>query len=349
MENEHKQRKIKELIGRVGNIFMVLIVGIIIIFIGFSTYLVNPNLFKSNKVAAKDWVPKDVEQELASGFLPKKVQYGYQLLAETQKHIGPQAKDPGMRHSGNNLSCTSCHIHGGNTPGAASWAGVVERFPSFRGRSNGMGTIEDRINGCIERSMNGRKLDVESREMKAMVAYMEWLAEDMPEDKKDYYSGFTDIEIPDVAVDLEFGKRVYANHCAVCHQSDGQGTRKADFSEGYEFPPLWGRDTYNDGAGMHRVLTAAIFIKANMPYELASKEEPVLTDEEAYHVAGYINSFDRPTKSNTEADFPDRKLKPVSTPYGPWEDDFTAEQHKYGPYPPIIEYYKEKYDITKNK
>ena len=86
-----------------------------------------------------------------------------------------------------------------------------------------------------------------------------------------------------------------------------------------------------------------------MPFGLATWENPKLTDIEAYHVAGYINSFTRPIKPNTEADYPDKKLKPVSTSYGPWVDNFTPEQHKYGPFPPIITYYKEKYNISKTK
>lgn len=100
---------------------------------------------------------------------------------------------------------------------------------------------------------------------------------------------------------------------------------------------------------MHRVITAAEFIKANMPYLQATVDQPVLTDEEAYHVAAYINSFDRPQKANPEIDFPDKKLKPVSTPYGPWVDDFTAEQHKYGPFQPIMAFYEEQYGIKKKK
>jgi thiosulfate dehydrogenase len=100
---------------------------------------------------------------------------------------------------------------------------------------------------------------------------------------------------------------------------------------------------------MNRVLTAAAFIKNNMPYLQANWENPKLTDEEAYHVAGYINSFPRPQKSEKEKDYPDKKLKPVSTPYGPWTDNFSAEQHKYGPFPPIISFYKETFDLSKTK
>ncbi len=61
-------------------------------------------------------------------------------------------------------------------------------------------------------------------------------------------------------------------------------------------------------------------------------------------IAAYINTFDRPVKSNKELDYPDIKLKPVSTPYGPWADQFTPEQHKFGPFLPIMAYYKKKYE-----
>lgn len=122
-----------------------------------------------------------------------------------------------------------------------------------------------------------------------------------------------------------------------------------DSTKGYKYPPLWGADSYNNGAGMHRVITAAQFIKGNMPFGQATWVNPKLTDEEAYHLAGYINSFERPRKSNLEKDYPDLKLKPVSTPYGPWADDFSADQHKNGPFPTIIKYYKLEYGITKSK
>lgn len=342
-----KRKELKRQIGKLSKLIKAFMIVIVVILIGIVVYISNPDLFSFKKQEVAAWHPKDVEAEIARGFLPKEIQYGHQLLSETQKYLGPQAEDPEMRISGNNMSCTSCHLQAGNQAGAASWAGVTTRYPSFRGRSNAMGTIEDRINGCLERSMNGKRLDPKSKPMKAMVAYMEWLGEDMPEDKMKYYEGFTSLEIPEVAVDLDYGKQIYVNECMLCHQEDGQGVKNSDFSLGYQYPPLWGEDSYNDGAGMHRVLTAAAFIKANMPFEEATKDNPKLTDEESFHVAGYINSLARPSKSDKEYDFPDKKLKPVSTPYGPWEDDFSAEQHKYGPFPPIIAYYKYKFGIEK--
>ena len=201
----------------------------------------------------------------------------------------------------------------------------------------------------MERSMDGKKLPVDSKEMNAIVAYMEWLGEGLPPEREKEFKGYTTINLPEVAVDLEKGSSLFSKECAVCHGENGQGVKLADSTKGYQYPPLWGQDSYNTGAGMHRVITSAEFIKSNMPFGEATWDNPKLTDEEAYHLAGYINSFDRPVKNNTQNDYPDIKLKPVSTPYGPWEDSFSATQHKYGPFLPIIKYYEEQYQITKTK
>ena len=102
------------------------------------------------------------------------------------------------------------------------------------------------------------------------------------------------------------------------------------------------------GAGMTRVLTAMRFIKGNMPFG-ATAEFPILTDEQAYDVAGFISQQERPIKANLEVDFPDLTKKPVSTGYPPYVDDFPINQHQLGPFQPIMEFYKQKYNITKTK
>ncbi|MCP9200529.1 MULTISPECIES: c-type cytochrome [Flavobacteriaceae] len=339
----------RSLIRSITYFFSSLIALIVVLFIGIFLFDSNPSLFIKSEISSEAWQPKDVDAELASGFMPSDVKYGYQLIAESSKYMGPQAQDPGMRYAGNNLACINCHLKAGTQPGSASWVGVTERFPQFRGRSNSEGTIEDRINGCMQRSMDGEKLPTESREMKSIVAYMKWLGEDLPEEREKEFKGFPKINIPDIAVNLEKGKALFIKECAVCHGEDGQGQRLADSTKGYQYPPLWGPDSYNNGAGMHRVITAAQFIKGNMPFGQATWDNPKLSDEEAYHLAGYINSFERPQKSNLEKDYPDLKLKPVSTPYGPWADTFSSTQHKYGPFPPIMEYYQQEYGLTKNK
>ena len=358
-------KEIRFLATRLSYAFAAILALVVVVFAGLYIYSVNPSLFRSNKekqvtVAAENepvggeaeteagWTPKDVAAALAANEMSEVVKYGYNLVTHSSKYMGPAA-DEGMQYAGNNLSCTNCHLDFGTKPGSGSWVGVVSRFPQFRGRSNAQGTIEDRINGCMQRSMDGEKLPVDSKPMGAIVAYMSWLGEGLPKEKEKEYKGYVKLDIPEVAVDLERGKSIYSKECVVCHGQDGQGQKNPRDKGGYLYPPLWGDDSFNNGAGMHRVITAAEFIKGNMPFGQATWDNPKLSDEEAFHVAGYINSFPRPEKKNLEEDYPDLKLKPMSTPYGPWADDFSAEQHKYGPYPPIAAFYQEEYGIKKTK
>jgi len=126
----------------------------------------------------------------------------------------------------------------------------------------------------------------------------------------------------------------------VCHGRDGSGLpASADPRRGYVFPPLWGDDSYNNGAGMTRVITASRFIKAKMPFG-----KPDLTDDEAFDVAAFINNQPRPILSadKLDRDYPDRATKPVDSPYPPYADPFTVDQHRFGPFPPIEAFYKKK-------
>lgn len=281
----------------------------------------------------KLWERQDVSQ--VKGEKAELIKTGYELLSNTWKHIGPEVSDPEKRYTGNNLACKNCHLQTGTKKYAAAWVGVTARYPRYRGRENKIGTIQNRINGCMERSMNGRSLPDDSPEMQAMVAYMEWLSEGVPEKTEPVEKGFVKIEIPNRAVDFEHGEKVFIARCAACHQIDGSGVKMND-GVGYTYPPLWGEDSYNHGAGMNRVLTAARFIKANMPFG-STYTNPQLTDEEAYDVAGYIDSKPRPKKADTEKDYPDLSKKPVDSPYPPWNDDFPAVQHQFGPFQPIMD------------
>nr|WP_293284251.1 c-type cytochrome [Allomuricauda sp.] len=276
----------------------------------------------------------------------QKIKEGFEIFRNTSSHIGPKQLDSTQRFAGNNLACASCHLNGGTKLYAAPLIGVVKRFPQYRGRENTMGTIEERINGCLERSMNGRVMPEDSDKMTSLLAYLEWLGRAVPIDGNIKGQGFLAIEMPNRAVDLDHGETVFQYHCVECHGLDGQGQTQEDGS--YLYPPLWGNDSYNNGAGMTRVITAAQFIKSNMPYG-TTFDSPVLTDEEAYDVAGYINQKLRPTKPNREVDFPDLIKKPVSTPYGPYTDSFSEKQHQLGPFQPIMDFYKEEYNIVKTK
>ena len=275
------------------------------------------------------------------------IKYGHELFVNTPKYLGPKNGKSEMVFAGNNLSCNNCHLLGGTKPYSMPLIGIIQRFPQYRSRENKIGTIEDRINGCFERSMNGKVLPTDSKEMKAMVSYLKFLSRFAPKDGKIKGEGYVNLTIPDREVNLEHGKTIFTTICFACHGINGQGQKLPD-SLGYQYPPLWGDDSFNNGAGMNRVLTAAQFIKGNMPFG-TDYENVVLTDEEAYDVAGYINSMKRPQKANLDKDFPDLVKKPVSTPYGPYADSFSVEQHQKGPFQPIIKYYKQKYNISKTK
>jgi thiosulfate dehydrogenase len=277
----------------------------------------------------------------------RKIKQGYEVFLNTSKYIGPASTEENQVYAGNNLSCTNCHLGSGTKPYAAPLIGIIQRFPQFRGRENKVGTIEERINGCMERSMNGRMMPEDSKEMQALIGYLDWLGRYAPEDGKIKGQGFVKIDIPKRAVNLDNGKRIFSTNCVLCHGKNGRGEKSLE-GNGYKYPPLWGDDSYNNGAGMTRVLTAARFIKANMPFG-ATYDNPVLSDEEAYDVAGFINQQQRPTKKNREIDFPDLKKKPVSTPYPPYADTFSLQQHQLGPFQPIMEYYKSEYNIVKSK
>jgi thiosulfate dehydrogenase len=265
--------------------------------------------------------------------LGKLVKYGHALVTDTANQIGPTVPNAALRFSGNNLNCQSCHLNGGTQAYAMPLVGIWGQFPQYRGREGDVVLLEVRINGCLERSMNGRALAFDGREMKAFLAYMKWLSAGIPDGAKLVGAGTLPVKEPGRAADLRHGAKVYGEFCAVCHGEKGQGQR-AESGAGYQFPPLWGPDSYNNGAGMDRLLTAAAFAKHNMPVG-TTFDTPLLTDDDAYDAAAYINSQPRPEKSNLERDYPNRLQKPVDTPYGPHADGFSAGQHKYGPYEPI--------------
>jgi thiosulfate dehydrogenase len=278
------------------------------------------------------WTPPDISS-VGNDAFGKLVKYGYSLMTDTANQIGPGGQDPARRYSGNNLNCQSCHLNVGTQPYAMPLVGVWGQFPQYRGREGEVGTLEDRINGCMERSMNGRALPTGGGEMKAFLAFMKWLSTDVPDGAKLVGAGVLAVKEPGRAADLAHGKQVYEQACAACHGPDGLGQRAAT-GVGYQFPPLWGSDSYNNGAGMARLLTAAAFVKHNMPLG-ATYDAPVLGDDEAYDVAGFINSAERPQKADLAKDFPHRLQKPVDTPYGPYGDDFSPAQHRLGPFDPI--------------
>lgn len=266
------------------------------------------------------------------------VEYGRRLVRETTTLMGPGHEDPAMRFSGTTMDCASCHLETGTKPGTLSLLQSSTRYPRFSGRDGGDRDLRDRINGCMTRSMNGRELARDSLEMRSIEMYINNLSAQyaVMGDSRRAPNEPPAFREPDRAADVAAGAVVYEQRCQVCHGDNGEGLAETlDEGEGYLFPPLWGDNSFNNGAGMTRVLTAARFIKARMPL---GQED--LTDDEAYDVAAFVNSHERPQRANLEVDYPDLTKKPIDSPYPPYADNFPPEQHRLGPFGPIREYYQ---------
>lgn len=280
----------------------------------------------------EEWTVPDIDK-LPDDAWGRMVRMGRDLTVETYAHLGPEVTDPSKRFTGSNMACQSCHLEAGTKQYGLPFVGVFADFPQYRAREGEVGTLEDRINGCMTRSMNGRPLPVDSDEMKAFVAYIKFLSTGRPIDGKTPGRGSG--QMPELlrAADPKAGAAAYAQNCAACHGDGGLGKRvgAAGDGKGYEFPPLWGPDSFNNGAGMARLISAANFIRSNMPNG-TTHDAPALTVEEAWDVAAYVLSMDRPKKAGVENDFPVRTEKPADAGYGPYIDGISQEQHKYGPF-----------------
>ena len=219
------------------------------------------------------------------------IRRGRALLIDTRDSL------PG--HVGNNLRCTSCHLGDGRRPEAFPWVGVTGRYPQYRSRNAAVSTIEDRINDCFQRSLNGSAIPIESREMRDMVAYMASLSTPAP--AADSLQDDAPPAMNPLAPDTARGALVFTAKCTLCHGDHGQGTLVA--------PAVWGDSSFNIGAGMARLRTMTAFVRRNMPYGNAT-----LTDQQAFDVAAYVTSMPRPDFPGKEKDWP-RGDAPPDVPY----------------------------------
>lgn len=260
--------------------------------------------------------------------------YGRNLIAHTAVYLGPQGS---VQTISNGMNCQNCHLDAGTRPYGNNYGAVFSQYPKFRARSGTEETIYKRINDCIERSLNGRSLDSNGRELQAMKAYIAFIGSNVPKGKKGAGSGLKELEYLNRAANPDLGKVVYATKCASCHGAQGEGLLAPGGKE-YSYPPMWGQNSYNDAAGLFRLSNFARYVKYNMPWGVLH-DAPQLSDEEAWDVAAFVNSQARPHKVFS-SDWPNRSKKPIDHPFGPYIDSFTEKQHKYGPFKPIQAFYK---------
>ncbi|MBS1932905.1 MAG: c-type cytochrome [Bacteroidetes bacterium] len=268
------------------------------------------------------------------------IRYGRLLIMNTAFYLGPNGK---VSHTTNGMNCQNCHLEAGTKPWGNNYSGVYSTYPKFRERSGTVENIFQRVNDCLERSLNGQGLDSNSREMQSILAYIKWLGKEVPKGQKPQGCGIHQPAFLNRAADVQKGRKIYETKCVTCHGLDGQGKFNAG-NITYLYPPLWGNHSYNTGAGLYRLSRFAGYVKDNMPFGTTYKNTQ-LSDEEAWDVAAYVNSQPRPVKDITK-DWPDIALKPFDHPFGPYTDTFSEQQHKYGPFAAIQ---KAKESATKKK
>lgn len=223
--------------------------------------------------------------DVPEGPLGESIKYGEKLINETNTVAD--------EYVGNNLSCASCHANGGTSKENAPLIGLTSVYPDYRPREGQVYTLEDRINGCMIRSMNGKEFAYDSEEMRAMMAYLHYLSKDIPGGAEMPWRAAKEPKqypVPSV----EDGEKVYAQSCASCHAVDGSGTG-ANIG-----PAVWGENSFNDGAGMSRFAKMAGYVQKNMP----KGQGGTLSDQDAANVAAYILIQDRPEFKGHKDDWP---------------------------------------------
>ncbi|HMK72328.1 MAG TPA: c-type cytochrome [Myxococcaceae bacterium] len=244
------------------------------------------------------------------------IRRGYLLFEDTPRLA------PGI--VGGALACGNCHLNAGQKEGALPLVGIAAVFPEYNRRSGRRFSLEDRVVGCFLRSLNATGLradtsgehenrtphpDVGAPEVRALAAYLRWLSEGVTAEETRAWRGWgipRERLIPIGKLDPGRGSRLYQTQCENCHGRDGQGVDLGGIRPG----PLWGPGSYNDGAGAARIYTLAGYIRHAMPYTAPGS----LTDEQAQHIAAYIDGKPRPAFPGKHLDYQVEK-RPVDAVY----------------------------------
>jgi len=184
-------------------------------------------------------------------------------------------------YTGAKITCGDCHINSGTEPFAAPMVDLAGLFPMYSKRAGRMVSLADRIQECFTRSENGRPLPPHSREMQALVAYIESLSRTEVRGKP--YKGRGLVKLVALTGNATKGKQAYASQCAGCHGAAGAGFLPA-------MPPVWGSASYNYGAGINRPESMAAFLFHNMP----QNHPGTLTAQQSFDIAAFLHTMPRP-------------------------------------------------------
>ncbi len=250
------------------------IVGLTLIFLGFlPSKAVSYAHTASGRAKPKPNVDAN-PGNIPSGPLGDSIRLGLNIFKNTPKYASS--------YVGNKLSCSDCHLQDGIAAYSSPLVGVPGTFPAYNQRAHRVITFEERIQECFVRSENGsRMIPADSVEMTALVAYMQWISRGQPAGKTPPGRGL--VRLPALNGNLTRGEVIYAKRCSSCHGAHGAGI--AHF-----FPPVWGNDSFNTGAGMDHPAKMAAFVQHNMPLNSPGS----LTAQQAFDVSAYIDSKPHP-------------------------------------------------------
>ena len=268
------------------------------------------------------------------------VTYGRNIMLHTAYYIGPNGING--KYTKNKMNCTNCHQNAGTKPYSYNLQLTQARYPQYRAREDKVLSLANRVNNCIMRPHSGVPLPLDGKEMTAILSYLRWIYSQANTAKGVEGYENLNVALTNEAASPVRGAAVYAQQCMRCHGANGEGVMLKN-NITYEYPPVWGMQAYQPGSSMHRVIKQARWLKANMPHEIATWYAPKLTDKECLDVAAYVNDDSQhPRPTPIAIDYPNVTTKPLDYGRGPYADTFSEAQHKYGPYPPIIAYWKAK-------
>jgi thiosulfate dehydrogenase len=264
----------------------------------------NPLIPASSTMVTAWQVPLDPFRDPPAGDakLADQIKWGYRIFIDTPHEAA--------RFTGGKVACANCHLNAGQRERALPVVGVAGMFPEYNNRAARLISLADRVVDCFVRSENatGRgEVDLPSptsKEVLAVNAYLSWLARGYAVGANPSWRGRNAIPagalIPVAKIDVHAGEAIYAERCVSCHGADGQGVQIGDKKAG----PLWGPDSWNDGAGAARVYTLAGIIRYSMPYLNPGS----LTDLEAQEVAAFITAKPRPVYPYKDRDYSGSKI-----------------------------------------
>ncbi len=218
--------------------------------------------------------------------------------------------DPGRyakAYVGNQLSCENCHLDAGRLARSAPLWGAYPMYPAYRSKNHRVNSFAERLQGCFNYSMNGKAPPLGDPVLVALESYAYWMSKGAPIGTALPGRGYPRLAKPASVPDYARGELVFKRDCALCHGGDGQGQQAAGRTV---FPPLWGPQSFNWGAGMEQVGNAAGFIKANMPLGKGD----TLSDQDAWDVAYFMDAHERPQDPRFNGSIPATRTAYHDTP-----------------------------------